>query len=149
MCCIYSNAFQNTFDHGSKRYEPWSDCAILSWKQTLWTLIRLLFREQSDLGPYGLQCRLPKYISKWKSRRQLSWMARKGLKTNSCILNTYIYCCLKPSHEQKSCSNHVHMLYENGFNIACLFDLILYVPVINFSVMLGRVFLGWTSTKQG
>ena len=30
-----------------------------------------------------------------------------------------------------------------------LFDLILYVPVNNFSVMSGQVFLGWTSTKQG
>ena len=30
-----------------------------------------------------------------------------------------------------------------------LFDLILYVPVNIFSVMSGRVFLGWTSTKQG
>ena len=28
------------------------------------------------------------------------------------------------------------------------FVLILYVPVNNFSVMSGRVFLGWTSTKQ-
>ena len=27
-------------------------------------------------------------------------------------------------------------------NKFCLFDLILYVPVNNFSVMLGRVFLG-------
>ena len=31
----------------------------------------------------------------------------------------------------------------------CLFDLILYVPVNNFSVMSGRVSLGRTSTKQG
>ena len=31
----------------------------------------------------------------------------------------------------------------------CLFGLILYVPVKNLSVMLGRVFLGWISTKQG
>ena len=30
-----------------------------------------------------------------------------------------------------------------------LFDLILYVPVNNFSVLSGRVFLGWTRTKQG
>ena len=30
---------------------------------------------------------------------------------------------------------------------ALYFDLILYVPVSNFSVMSGRVFLGWTSTK--
>ena len=28
------------------------------------------------------------------------------------------------------------------------FYLILYVPVNIYSVMLGRVFLGWTSTKQ-
>ena len=31
----------------------------------------------------------------------------------------------------------------------CLFDLILYMLVNNFSVMSGSVFLGWTSTKQG
>ena len=31
----------------------------------------------------------------------------------------------------------------------CLFDLIPYVPVNNHSVMLGRVFLGWSSTKRG
>ena len=31
----------------------------------------------------------------------------------------------------------------------CLIDLILYVPVNNLSVMLGWVFLGLTSTKQG
>ena len=30
-----------------------------------------------------------------------------------------------------------------------MFDLILYVPVNNFTVMLGRVFLGRTSSKQG
>ena len=34
-------------------------------------------------------------------------------------------------------------------SLFCLFDLILYVPVSNFSVMSGRVFLGWNSTKQG
>ena len=31
-------------------------------------------------------------------------------------------------------------------SLFCLFDLILYIPVNNFSVMMGRVFLGWTST---
>ena len=30
-----------------------------------------------------------------------------------------------------------------------IFSLILYVPVNNFSVMSGRVFLGLTSTEQG
>ena len=30
----------------------------------------------------------------------------------------------------------------------CWFGLILYVPVNNFAVMLGQIFLGWTSTKQ-
>ena len=33
--------------------------------------------------------------------------------------------------------------------LICLFDLILYIPVNNFIVMLGRVFLGRTSPKQG
>ena len=33
-------------------------------------------------------------------------------------------------------------------SIHALFDLILYVPVNNLSVMSGRVSLGWTSTKQ-
>ena len=30
-----------------------------------------------------------------------------------------------------------------------MFDLIIYVPVNNLSVMYKQVFLGWTSTKQG
>ena len=33
--------------------------------------------------------------------------------------------------------------------VVCLFDLILNVPVNSFSVMLGLVFMGLTSTKQG
>ena len=33
--------------------------------------------------------------------------------------------------------------------MSSLFDLILYVPVSNFSVVSGQVFLGLTSTKQG
>ena len=42
---------------------------------------------------------------------------------------------------------HVFNTYIHTF---CLFDLILYVPVNSFSVMSdGRIFLGWTSTKQG
>ena len=43
-----------------------------SWKQTFWTLIRLLLRDQSNLGPYCLQYRLPKKISTWKSRQKLA-----------------------------------------------------------------------------
>ena len=38
---------------------------------------------------------------------------------------------------------------ESGKSMICLFDLILYVSVNNFSVMYGWVFLGWTSSKQG
>ena len=38
---------------------------------------------------------------------------------------------------------------EHMLQIFVLFDLILYVPVNNFSVMSGQVFLGWISTKQG
>ena len=39
--------------------------------------------------------------------------------------------------------------WQMVFHFIYLFDLILYVPVNNFSVMPGRVFLGWTSNKQG
>ena len=41
------------------------DWFYISQKQTLWTLIRLLLWEQSDLGPYYLQQRLQKRES-WK-----------------------------------------------------------------------------------
>ena len=43
ICRIYC------FYHGSKHYEPWSDCS---------------FKEQSELGWYCLQFSLPKYISR-------------------------------------------------------------------------------------
>ena len=43
---------------------------ILSWKQTLWTLIRLLLMEQSNPGPYCLQYRPLKYISRRERRQQ-------------------------------------------------------------------------------
>ena len=56
---------------------------LLPWKQTLWTLIRLLLREQSDLGSYCLQYWLPKYTRRWENRRYLLWMAGKGLLEDS------------------------------------------------------------------
>ena len=48
----------------SKHYEPWSDCSL---------------REQSDLGPFCLRYRLPTYISRRESRRQLLRKAGKGI----------------------------------------------------------------------
>ena len=50
------------------------------------------------------------------------------------------------------CQTHFDMKLQTSFIttiVFVLFDLILYIPVTNFSVMSGRVFLGWTSTKQG
>ena len=44
--CMCSSALQIKFYHGSKHYGPRSDCSL--------TLIRLLLREQSGLGPYSL-----------------------------------------------------------------------------------------------
>ena len=38
---------------------------------------------------------------------------------------------------------------QDSHSFICLFNLFLYVPVNNFSVMSRQVFLGWTSTKQG
>ena len=39
-------------------------------------------------------------------------------------------------------------LFEKNLHMFCLFVLMFYVPVNNFSVMSGRGFLGWISTKQ-
>ena len=51
------------------------------------------------------------------------------------------------SHMQTGLS--LQIVFQICDNMFCLFDLILYFPVNNFSVMSGWVFLGWTSTKQG
>ena len=49
-----------------------------------------------------------------------------------------------------TCSSELSLLAYaiSTKNNHCLFYLILYVPVNNFLVMSGRVFLGWTSTIQ-
>ena len=62
---------------------------IFSWKQTIWTQIRLLLREQSDLGPYCLQYRLPRNINRCESKRQNRWLAGKELRRYWVIM---IYC---------------------------------------------------------
>ena len=43
---------------------------------------------------------------------------------------------------------HKHIIHQLGV-VFGLIDLIQYVPVYNFPVMTGWVFLSWTSTKQG
>ena len=50
---------------------------LLSWQQTVWNLIRLLLKEQSDLAPYCLEYRRSKYISSCMSRWWLPWMAER------------------------------------------------------------------------
>ena len=44
--------------------------------------------------------------------------------------------------------SYVHIQWKEEIYF-CLFDLILYIPVNNLSVISGQVFLGWTSTNQG
>ena len=39
--------------------------------------------------------------------------------------------------------------FQSFLPLVCLFDLILNIPVNNLPVLLGRVFLGLTGTKQG
>ena len=67
----------------------------------------------------------------WLSARNQVWYSR----FNSLPTNGNFYCML--------------ITFTYSLDPRCLFDLILYIPVNNFSVMSGRVFLGWTSTKQG
>ena len=48
ICCIHSSTLQTRFCHGSKQYEPWSDCSASG--------------EQFVVGQYFLQYGLPKNI---------------------------------------------------------------------------------------
>ena len=50
---------------------------------------------------------------------------------------------------QSSVDSETVTKYSGTLIVLFLFGLILYVPVINFSVRLGQVFLGRTSTKKG
>ena len=65
MHLIYSGAPQTRFYHGSKQYEPRSDCFLM---------------EQSDLDPYCLQYRLPKNISRQEEQATKVVTAELGLK---------------------------------------------------------------------
>ena len=67
---------------------------LLLWKQTLWTLIR----RESDLGPYCLEYRLRKYISRWESRRQLLWMVGKGF-TREFLVGLMCQSCFWQTHQ--------------------------------------------------
>ena len=63
------------------------------------------------------------------------------------ITHWWVVCSIQTSDNQSihwltQCGNR--NIEENLY--VCLVDLILYVPVDNFSVMSKRVFLGWTST---
>ena len=54
---------------------------------------------------------------------------------------------LNPESGQKRFSNHLFRALNRNYIVN--FCLILYIIVNNFSVMLGRVFVGRNSTKQG
>ena len=62
---------------------------VLPWQQTAWIPIRLLRKEQSDLGPYVLQDMLPKYKSGRESRQKLSYIAEKGF-ISVCIKSMFV-----------------------------------------------------------
>ena len=77
----------NTVVHKMSAY-----CSYCIYSDALWctphqflpTLIRLLPLELSDLGPYCLPYRLPKYKNRRERGRQLSWIVGKGL--TLCLL---------------------------------------------------------------
>ena len=132
ICCIYSYALQTTFIMRTNSMNPdqirssqiwvhtvwsksykWEDkksySYLLSWQQTIWTLIRLLLREQSDLGPYCLEHTLLKNIKRWESRGQLSWMVGKGWSCSS--YHVFVITLRKDSLFRKAefviCSQHL------------------------------------------
>ena len=70
VCCRYSSVIQTSL-------LSWS------WKQSLWTRIRLILREQSYLGP--LQYLIPKNIFRQNERSKSVWLVGKVV--NLCISN--------------------------------------------------------------
>ena len=69
-----------------------------------------------------------------------------------CEIENYLT-WVKTQNPDRLCKKYISFKHPKDIvwleMFVCLFDVILYIPVNNVSVMLGRVFLGWTSTKQG
>ena len=72
-------------------------------------------------------------------------MNKKGTRTSTC---EHSHCWTRLRLVFRSFMSWVKILICKIFDGVISFGLILYVPLDNFSVMLGRVFLGLTSTKQ-
>ena len=68
ICIWKCRLFMSSAEYSCKLFKP-----IFAYRQTLWTQIRLLLKEQSDLGPHCLQ-KWHKITSRWESRRQLLWL---------------------------------------------------------------------------
>ena len=88
-------------------------------------------------------CRYSKEPSQWDSSFEHPKHMLKGMGKKILTLLRWHFCLSIPVVSLQ------YWLFPCDDTLFCLFDLILYVPVNNFSFMLGRVFLGWTSTKQG
>ena len=56
---------------------------------------------------------------------------------------------ISEANPEKFNSRFRNKMFYAGVSQWFLFDLVLYIPVNNLSVMSGRIFLGWTSTKLG
>ena len=64
---------------------------ISVYRQTVWTQIRLLLKEQSDLGPHCLLQRGFKSTSRRDSRRHLVWLAAKEFSKHQHDVNRQPY----------------------------------------------------------
>ena len=88
-------------------------------------------------------------VCKGYQQKTNSPLARKELKTTPYNLRHQKRYWLLIRIQSLPCLKSVAYLdwrYYVDWRFVCS---ILYIPVNNFSVMLGRVFLGWTNTKQG
>ena len=61
-------------------------------------------KEQSDLSPYRLQYRLPKYISRWESRRHMKNVTEKNGYVNFLSASVWI---LTLKRQEKNASENV------------------------------------------
>ena len=114
--------------------------------------IRIVCWKQGSIGP--INGKFLSVVTTRQGSKQLQKLARilKFCMKYFLIKLTYLFGY--PTFQKMiNKSNGQTLDVQAGLHLycsfVCLFDLIINVPVNNLSVMSGRVFLGWTSTKQG
>ena len=122
---------------------PMHSRLLLPWKQTLWTLIRLLVR--SSLIWVHIVCNIENHrnISIWERRQQLTWLAGKVLSISMCRWNRLTgldgdFHLISLRHSSFLCFDALHhsqQFFSHAKTISCLPGLNQYLVVDKVSCL--------------